>query len=163
MLWKKAYNRAVAASVMIDLHLYLTTKISYFGKQLINKKNVSMNSYLKHRKNAAFFIINPTSTIKGLWNIVIIFFLVYTGFITPYRTSFATNIELETLNIFYYLEIIIDYVFGLDILINFISAYERLDGETEYKFKRIALNYLTGFFWIDFLSTFPFNLIIDSE
>ena len=109
-----------------------------------------------------FFIIEPSATFKAFWNIIIIFLLVYTGFITPYRTSFFSNEELARKDLFWVMESIIDIVFGIDIIVNFISAYERHDGETEYKFKRIVLNYLTGFFWIDFLSTFPFGYLMDS-
>ena len=34
-----------------------------------------------------------------------------------------------------FMEILIDVVFATDIIINFISAYERKDGSYEYQFK----------------------------
>jgi len=44
-------------------------------------------------------------------------------------------------------------------IINFLSAYERYNGSIEYRLKKIAINYLTGFFAIDFIATFPFNWV----
>jgi len=58
------------------------------------------------------------------------------------------------------MENLIDITFAIDIIINFLTAYERSDGEMEYRLKRICINYISGFFWIDFLSIFPFYLFI---
>jgi predicted ABC-type exoprotein transport system permease subunit len=53
---------------------------------------------------------------------------------------------------------IIDLCFGLDILITFKTTYVNLmTGDEEFNGKKIAFNYLTGRFWIDLLSTIPFE------
>jgi len=44
-------------------------------------------------------------------------------------------------------------------IINFLSAYERYNGTIEYRLKKIAINYITGFFIVDFIATFPFNWV----
>ena len=51
----------------------------------------------------------------------------------------------------------IDFLFFIDIAINFISAYERSDTDLtlETRFKLIAINYLVGFFIIDLVSALP--------
>ena len=86
----------------------------------------------------------------------------YTGIITPMRLSFFSQQELDNVDFFFVFEIMIDICFGIDIIINFITGYERSDGEIEYRWKKIVINYLTGFFWIDFLSTFPFHLLVET-
>ena len=55
----------------------------------------------------------------------------------------------------------IDFLFFIDIGINFISAYERRDTDLtlETRFKLIAINYLAGFFIIDFVSALPLQTI----
>ena len=58
-----------------------------------------------------------------------------------------------------FFDVLVDIVFTVDIFINFISAYEYADGGYEYSLKRIAINYITGFFFLDFIATFPFNLV----
>ena len=49
----------------------------------------------------------------------------------------------------------------MDIFVNFLSAYERLDGSYEYSLRKIATNYITGFFWIDFLAIIPADLLME--
>ena len=53
----------------------------------------------------------------------------------------------------------VDILFGIDIVINFISAIEDQNGKLIVQHKRIAKIYLKGWFWHDFLACFPFQLI----
>ena len=119
---------------------------------------------LKNRKKPQkhMLILETTSNFKIFWNLIIIVLLGYTAIITPLRTSFFDNADLEKKDIFYGMEMIIDIVFGTDIFINFISAYERIDGVIEYRFKKIALHYLAGFFFIDLTASLPFDLLFVS-
>jgi hypothetical protein len=57
----------------------------------------------------------------------------------------------------------VDIVFGIDIIVNFLSAYEKPNLKFEYSLKKIALNYLTGFFLIDFVATVPIGFLIDPK
>ena len=97
-----------------------------------------------------------------VWNVFIIVAVLYIASVSPYRLAFASD-SLESgeqtsgWSIFFAgVEIFIDVFFSLDIIINFFTAYERIDGRIEVGMKRIAINYLTGFFIFDFLATFPF-------
>lgn len=74
------------------------------------------------------------------------------------RISFFPQSDLEKKSFLYYMETLIDITFKFDIVINFFTAFERSDGEMEYRLKRIAINYITGFFCIDVISTFPFDI-----
>lgn len=60
----------------------------------------------------------------------------------------------------FYLDVVVDVMFGLDIFLCFRVAYqdEQLVYVTEPRM--IAHNYLRGWFIIDFLSTFPIDRII---
>ena len=49
----------------------------------------------------------------------------------------------------------LDIFFWCDILINFISAYERPNGKVESRLSMITKNYLKTWFIIDLISTFP--------
>ena len=61
----------------------------------------------------------PESGIKTFWNIVIIFLLLYTATIVPFRTAFIDDVTPS----FEKFEICIDILFLMDLIINFISAY----------------------------------------
>ena len=58
-----------------------------------------------------------------------------------------------------YVDWIIDIIFIMDLFINFITAYEKRDGLQETRIKKIAINYLRGWFIIDFLACIPVQLI----
>lgn len=61
------------------------------------------------------------------------------------------------------LDIGIDTVFFVDIIISFISAYQKEDGTIEIDIKNIAIKYITGFFAIDVIATLPYQSIIKSQ
>jgi hypothetical protein len=48
-------------------------------------------------------------------------------------------------------------------MINFFSAYQKKDGTYEYGIKKIALNYLSGFFIIDLIATLPYQYMISTK
>ena len=54
------------------------------------------------------------------------------------------------------MEATVDILFGIDIVVNFISAVEDSNGRLIVDHKTIAKNYMSGWFWLDFLACFPF-------
>ena len=81
--------------------------------------------------------------------------LVYTAIFVPYKIAF---IETES-TLLTIIEATVDILFGLDIIISFISAVEDKNGKLILDHKSIAKIYFKGWFWLDFLACFPFNLI----
>jgi hypothetical protein len=53
----------------------------------------------------------------------------------------------------------IDLCFITDIILTFFSAIERPDGMLEVRKKRIAIEYLKLWFWIDLVSSVPMQLL----
>jgi len=61
-----------------------------------------------------------------------------------------------------YVDLVVDFLFGIDIIVNFISAYD--DPKTGYpvvSLKKIAGNYITGWFLIDFIAVLPVQLFTE--
>lgn len=112
----------------------------------------------QRKKNKVLpFILEPHSCFKVIWGLIIILLIFYTATVTPYLMSFYDEpVGDEPYDFWKVMETLIDVIFAVDIFINFISAYERRDGTYEYSLKKIAANYLAGFFAIDFLASFPF-------
>lgn len=97
------------------------------------------------------YIIMPTDKFKLYWNIIIILMLSYTATYMPYQICF-----LESSGGFMkVLEYIMDVLFGIDIFINFISAYETADGTIEPRLSLIAYNYCKFWFFIDTFAVIP--------
>lgn len=66
------------------------------------------------------FILMPNSRTISIWNIVLMFLMLYTAIYIPYKTSFID----DTSDLVNYIELFIDSLFIFDILVNFVSAYE---------------------------------------
>lgn len=58
----------------------------------------------------------------------------------------------------------VDCIFGVDIVLNFVQSYRHPETyENITDLKQIAKNYtFKGWFVIDFVSTFPFSLFLNS-
>jgi hypothetical protein len=85
--------------------------------------------------------------------------LLFTAVVSPYRIAF---IETDSLN-WLIVESAIDCVFGIDMILNFCFAYFDSKDEVVDLKQRIALKYLRGWFWIDFITVFPISQIMDTS
>lgn len=79
-------------------------------------------------------------------------------FQVPYNVAFAdtddSNIYVDIFNLS------IDFFFMLDVIVNFRTSYVKESTNEEiFDLKKIALYYLKGRFWIDFLASVPFDLL----
>ena len=126
----------------------LTAKIQLFGRQLVAQQG---NQNIRLEKKPAWYIIMPDSKFKTFWNITIILLLGYTSTVVPFQVAFVD--EDSTFATF--VNYLVDVLFGVDIIVNFFSAFEQRNHRTEIRFKQIVKNYLTGWFALDLLATFP--------
>lgn len=127
-------------------------------------KNINTHkadSELKILKEKSSYILLPDDNIKKYWNVLMVFLLAYVALWLPINVCFQkfqtkgekfTNITI--------IDYCVDGLFVIDIFLNFISAYDDpITGLPVINMKSIAQNYLTGWFIIDFISVFPFQLI----
>ena len=90
----------------------------------------------------------PDSKFKSYWGLMIIIILLYTASYVPYGLSYIDE-ETSGMKDF---DTILDGIFFTDIILNFFSAYEDKKLGVEVRHKRIAINYLKSWFWIDLFS-----------
>jgi hypothetical protein len=92
------------------------------------------------------------------WDLLISVILLITCVQTPFDLAFSA--ELDAKDEYVKFRYMIDFMFLLDIILNFNTAY--LDEIHDIKDNRsdIACKYLKGWFWIDFLAILPFEEII---
>ena len=95
---------------------HLHKRILQFGttKNLLGERGAIFGSQNK------CCLIKPTSQFKTFWNILIVLLLVYTALFVPFKLAF---IETDTQALIFF-EILVDLIFGLDIIVNFLSATE---------------------------------------
>lgn len=97
----------------------------------------------------------PDSKFKTFWNIAVIVLLAYTSTFVPFQVAFVD--QDSSFEIF--LNYLVDILFGVDIIVNFLSAYET-NHRVETRLKPIAKNYLTGWFTLDLVATFPTQIFL---
>ena len=89
---------------------------------------------------------------------LMIFLLIYVATYVPFNVCFnAADAVLGTSD---WIDIMVDFLFTIDIVINFISSYE--DPITQLpvvNFKLISYNYLTGWFALDLLAVLPVQVV----
>ena len=83
--------------------------------------------------------------------------LLYIALWLPLEIAFVdeTPTYLKLINYF------IDFLFFVDIALTFNTTYYDKDGLLVPSRKTIAINYLKGWFWIDFFTSIPFQAIDD--
>ena len=123
------------------------------------------------RQQATKFLILHYSPFKAVWDWIILFLVLYTAVFTPYVVAFllnedetkmrlhrdaatrlqhASTIKTDPLVI---IDLIVDIMFIADILINFRTTYLH-SGEVVMDAKKIAINYVKGWFIIDYLCSY---------
>ncbi|CDW85707.1 UNKNOWN [Stylonychia lemnae] len=126
-LWHRAIKKAIGAVKIIYTFRELNMDLYLYGS---NKKH---EFSFKERKPYPF-IVMPNTKISNVWNIVMMFLMLYTATYIPYKTSFIDETSTLVNNI----ELAIDSLFMWDLIMNFISAYEDSDKNIEFRFNIIA-------------------------
>ncbi|CAD8053481.1 unnamed protein product [Paramecium sonneborni] len=125
----------------------------------INHYLIQINNLLKkirkHITPLPPYIITPDGSIKMLWDILCLAFVIYEMISIPFQISFDIEISKE-------ISMTSLGVFALDILLNFNTGVY-IDGILQMKREKIIKSYLSFWFWIDLISTFPYDIIIDES
>ncbi|XP_052282896.1 potassium voltage-gated channel subfamily H member 7-like isoform X2 [Dreissena polymorpha] len=129
------------------------------------------------RRQQPEFVILHYSPFKAVWDWIVLVLVLYTAVFTPYQTAFLLNEEDATMrrnrdsgtrtespessraNPLVIIDLIVDLMFIADIFINFRTSYLH-NGEVVMNQKRIAINYLKGWFVIDTIAALPFDLLL---
>ena len=101
----------------------------------------------------------PDSKFKTFWNITVIALLLYTSTVVPFQVAF---VDVDT-QFAQFLNYMVDILFGLDILVNFFSAFETTNRKIEIRLKKIVREYLTSWFFLDLLATFPTQILLEGS
>jgi hypothetical protein len=100
-------------------------------------------------------IISEESKAKQVWDIYCMVCVVYVGIVVPFRLGFSWEDTTPMVTVSY----IIDFTFLLDIILTFFSeVYVQDEFRMISEHRDIAKRYLTGWFVLDIISIFPFEL-----
>jgi type III secretory pathway component EscR len=95
--------------------------INYGTNKNINNSTSDIEKKILEGKS--IFILLPDDNIKKFWNILMIFLLFYVATWVPYNICFNAS-ESEGMEWVEPVDLCVDFLFLIDILINFLSSYE---------------------------------------
>lgn len=124
------------------------------------------------QKKKPFLMFHPYSLGRNYWDYMLIVLVAYTAAVIPWNVAFqmrddcsetVTDSAGEELGCMpdsiKAMDILVDVLFWIDILVNFRTAYIDNKKHTIFDQKKVAMHYAKGWFTLDFIGTFPFELI----
>ena len=106
-------------------------------------------------ESKADIVLLQDNSFKKIWDVIMIFLLLYVISYVPYATCFI-QVDSDTFGAAQITDLIIDGFFFCDIIVQFISAYEDpVSGLPVVDMKKIAINYVKLWFFIDLVATIP--------
>jgi hypothetical protein len=106
-------------------------------------------------ENLPFAIIHPQALWKTGWNIAMLLIIVFLAISVPYRIAFEDITPIEWI----YMDTFVDFVFIIDMILNFFTAIESDQGEVIGDRKQIIRTYAKSWFLVDLTSSIPISLI----
>jgi hypothetical protein len=102
-------------------------KFSLFGRQLIAEQlGLGYEKSNTHR-----CLILHTNRLMIVWNLIILILLLYSCILVPIQVSFLDSDVLEGDIGDKVLGLVVDFLFTIDLVVNFFSEYELSDGTFE--------------------------------
>lgn len=120
------------------------------------------NKLNQRQKFIYYLIISPDHLWKKVFDMCVLTCVLFSAVFTPIKLAFKNGLDDED-NIYSPDEYIIDFVFLLDLILSFFTAFYNETDILIMNFKMIALNYLKSWFLIDLLSILPINLFLDNS
>ncbi|CAD8075287.1 unnamed protein product [Paramecium primaurelia] len=101
------------------------------------------------------YTFSPDGSLKMLWDLLCLLLVIYEMIAIPLMISFEIEISKSFSSIS-------ATIFIFDIVLNFNTGVY-LEGKLNMDRKEIFKEYVRFWFWIDFVSTFPYDIIIDES
>ncbi len=125
-------------------------------KDLKTEEEIEKFERMRHRDKRKPFMFYPEDQSKANWDLFITLVLIFTCLSTPYRIAFIDKDNLRWIILNY----CIDFLFLVDIIFIFNTAYNDDDFTIVDDRKLIAKGYCYSWFSIDFLAIVPFDQLI---
>lgn len=117
------------------------------------------------RRLMSKLVISHDHTLRKCWDALMAVVLMYICIVLPYSLAlYGLPYHEDPPLAIQSIDLCIDYLFYIDIVLNFITSYENADDETVADLLEIGRNYIvTGWFFLDFISTVPLERVLQSS
>lgn len=116
----------------------------------------------KSRSGASTFPLDPDSTWKQIWDVLVMIFLLFTSFSVPFAIAFDQNPPSlkEAVTAYAVFDLCVDVIFCTDVALCFVTAYTER-GVFVVEYYRIAMHYCKTWFLLDFFGSVPFDKLAE--
>lgn len=121
-------------------------------------EEIEDDDYFSIEATKSKYVFLPNHPFKIVWDFVCISFIIYQVLYVPIEVCFQIR-QVGAMAVF---EIFQDFFFPIDILVSFNTGIVK-EGMLILSRKKIAINYLKGWFMVDLISSFPFSMIIEDD
>ncbi|VEL10126.1 unnamed protein product [Protopolystoma xenopodis] len=134
------------------------------NRQLKNLSGKTMPEYKMQEMKKSYFVLLHYGLFRIVWDWILLLFTFYIAFMVPYNAAFAT--EAEEIKVPGVIDLIVELLFITgnhfvsDVILNFRTTFVSKSGQVVNDQRKIALNYLRGWFTLDLLAAIPFDFII---
>ena len=132
----------------------LKDEIQNFDEFFETLSNFYASSIPNSKKNK--YLIHSNTKLKIWWDIYITAILLILVFVVPTRLPFVDTEPIGWVIVY----ALIDLSFLVDIILTFFTTYTDADGNEIVESKKIARQYLTGWFIFDTISIIPMDYIL---
>ena len=134
------------------------------AKKNVSKKDhqivIQDNQFWIHSSDRKQCLINPDSHGRVAWDLIFVFTgLLYTSIRVPFAIAFQVD-SYHEINTWFYFNRLVDIIFIADMFLIFITAIKNNKNELVTNYKSIAHNYFKTWFIIDFVASFPLDLVL---
>ncbi|CAD8068161.1 unnamed protein product [Paramecium primaurelia] len=127
-------------------------------RQSIDISQISLKKRIKQFILSLPKVSNPNSTFRLMWELVSMIFIFVQMIQIPLVLTYSVELSFG----FQIFNQLMDVFFYIDMAFNFKFAYY-YRGEIIYDRKKIAINYLKLWFWLDFLAVLPYDQMFNAE
>ena len=128
--------------------------LSSFLFQLMALNDDLLPDYKQEVPSTPPRIILHYTTFKLTWDWVILILTLYTTVSVPFIVCFA-----YTGTILAWMDMMVDWMFLADIVLNFHTTYVNKEGDVINDPKMIRMNYIKSWFFVDLVSSLPYGII----
>lgn len=128
----------------------------YNDKSIQNSANRS-NGRIHMETAENCFVIRPDKALKTIWDLYILFLLLYVALISVYVYSFLGILGPNS--VWFWIERVLDVSFFADIVLLLFTAYEKPNGTYEVDRKKIRHRYFRKWFAVDLIATVPWDIV----
>jgi hypothetical protein len=130
--------------------------------RLLQRKNLIYDSRSEEEvewNEATHFLIHPRSRFKEVWDIIIFTMTFYNIIYVPYTMAFIEEAGQYQVT----LDLLSDLLFILDLVFQFFIPFKMKTPDDKFitSYSGIALKYIFGWFFLDFIASVPINSVIN--